>query len=295
MIIDVFDPGLINIEDQGYPPPLPDAQALPVNLGDLIPGFEFAPPIVPAGSQANPTPTNTDVAQQMGVPLSLSMGVATPATPNIDVGAQNDVRLPVADITVTESGNFQTNETNSFITLTVSAVVDADTGGAPTGSTTRYRVTIAPAVLASLGLSISGRQVVFSGNVTAAITGFVRTVSAFGSNSLIMLVTEYGQSFNTTTPTPQVGDTMIIPTDRQGAQTIYDFQASPLNVYLTQLPPPIAQTLPALPGSFSGNFLPGNGVINPYLGSGVLAPPFIGNFQIANQTYSQGQPTDVYP
>lgn len=295
----VVDPGLVNIEDQAYPRPLDPSQSLVRQLNELISASAYAPPIPRNPAQAIPDSLLVNVLDQPFVPPSFSQGSAVPFFTPVNVGAQNINRGNVRDFIVTESGNFQTSSEYSAATLTVVSLTDADTGGATSSTTTRYRIVVSGVDLTSIGFSIAGREVVFSGNVTAAIQDFVRTIVAFNANSIIVAVTQFGESFNPNPGappvTPQAGDTMELDLNRNGDQAIFDQTTAETNVYLWQLPPPAAPTVNAQAFTSVGNFLAGNGVVEPFIGAGTQAPRLIGTFEVANQSViGTGLPANVF-
>lgn len=295
--IDVTDPGLINVEDQAFPPVPGDNQALPFNLGDLLSASLFAAPPPQNPAQSGTIPSAANVNNQAFVPASLSLGAATPATPNIDVKTQNSVQPNPGDFTVSPVGNFQTNIPGSQITLTETAIVDADTGVAPGASTLRYRIFVSGAVLTSLGLSIAGRQVIFTGNVTAGIAGFSRNIIAFTFNSIIVLVTELGTAFNPLGPTPAVGDSMTLVTDRQGSEVIFDLVMAPVDVFLlTSTPAVTAPAVQSFPTTRQADAGVSSGVVIPFVGTGVQVPPLLINpVDVAAQSVvGAGLPQNVF-
>lgn len=208
---------------------------------------------------------------------------------------QNTVIFPVRDYVVTDVANFELTQANSNITLTVTSVIDADTGIAPTSATTRYRIYVSGAVLTDLGLSITGRQVIFSGNTSAGVADYVRNIIAFNANSIIVLVTEFGEAFSpTATVTPTAGDTMTLDIERRGSEVVFDTLPITANVVIDS-PPAAAVTEEALSTGFQGNYLAGSGVVAPFIGAGLNGPHFQGTVEVANQTYGRGLPGNIFP
>ena len=290
---------MVNIENQAYPRPLDPSQSLIQQLNVLIAGDAYAPPIVRNPAQAIPDSLIANIFEQPFTPPSFSSGDATPFYSNVNVGSQNLRSGDVRDFLVTESGNFQTSVEYSAATLTVVSLTDADTGGATTSTTTRYRIVVSGLDLTSIGFSIAGREVVFKGNVTAGIVDYVRTIVAFNANSIVVAVTQFGQSFNPNPAappvTPQAGDQMEVDLNRNGSEVTYDQFSPETNVYLWTLPPPAAPTVSAEIVSFSGNFLAGNGVVDPFVGSGVQVPRLVGTYEVANQIpLGNGLPANVF-
>ena len=296
----IVDPGMVNIEDQAYPRPLDPDQALIRQLNELIAGDAYAPPIVRNLGQAIPDSLNVNVLEQAFLNPSLSRGEAVPFFSNVNIGSQGLNRGDVRDFTVTESGNFQTSVEYSAVALTVVSLTDADTGGATSSTTTRYRVVVSGLDLTAIGFSIAGREVVFKGNVTAGIIDYVRTIAAFNANSIVIPVTQNGRSFNpdpgAPPVTPQAGDQMELDLNRNGSEVIYDQVLPEISVNLwAQAPLGVVPTVAAEIVSFSGNFLAGNGVVEPFVGSGVQVPRLVGTFEVANQVViGNGLPANVF-
>lgn len=289
--VDVTDPGLVNVESQAYPFPPGGFQNLPPNFGRLLQASLFAAPIVPPSIQAGLIPSAITVGDQPFVSLPLSQGAAALTPAEIDLEAQNLIRQPVHDFIVTDVGNFDLTQANSNIRLTVTSVVDADTGGAVGANTTRIRIFVSGAILTDLGLSILFRQVIFIGNTSPLIAGRPRTINAYGANSIIVDRTQFGTTLSTIQPA--VGDLMDLNIDREGSEVVFDVFASPANVFIDPSPP-IAQTASAPQMGYQGNvFIPQTG--SSFVGAGINGPSFQGTFEVANQTYGNGLPGNIFP
>jgi hypothetical protein len=307
---DSTDPGLINVADQAYPAVPPTQQGLPTPKNFL--GSDFAPPPLPSLSLGDPTPALALVANVAGIPAPFSLGTATPAVPSVDVGAQNLVSLPVTEWLISPSGNFQTNNTPSDeASFTISAVVAFDVGL----STERYQIFLgAKTNLFLFGLDLTESLAMFTDNLSQQLpipagppraTGVVnptRPIVTFDTNSiLVYAIDQFGFMLGGTFAAPfsplsqpTAGQHVQINILRDGPSVLNDTNLPVANVVVA--PTPIAAaTVVANPLGFQGNIAALDGVVKPFVGSGVPAPPFIGTFEVENQTnLGQGLPANVF-
>jgi hypothetical protein len=208
-IANVTDPGMVNIEDQAYPPPPPGSQ------GDVIPRF------VDAGIQAFTPP--------------LSMGVPDPTETNVDVSTQNFVRDPVPWI-VTPVGNFRIGSDPTLRTrFTIKANDPAKNFVAVTsftnGGTTYYSITLADGSnLFSLGVDLRGALVQFPNSAPPLDPQNVPTapIISYGANVLIVDGTRLAND-----PPTQL-DAIFVPNAREGSEDVIQQQAAPVNVFVSQ-------------------------------------------------------------
>lgn len=237
----VYDPGLVNIENQAYPRPTNLAQALAINLGNLIQASQFWPNGVPVTSQALPKPVEVTVASQDFPDVSLSLGVAIPATPTTNVSVQNVIRQPVADYIVTESGVFQTNPS---VPTTVSRTIAA--GGvssfqvtSPIGTTTYYVITfVAGTNLMDFGVDLTGTEALFPNSAPANNPQDIPAglITKFAQNQIVVDGTDLS-------PAPAAGNTVTLDVSRHGDEVIFDLFPSDVNVNIGALvAPPVATT-----------------------------------------------------
>jgi len=377
-LVDIVDPGLINIEEQAYPPPLPGVsfELTPLQLAELLSASLFTTPRPQndVTSSLFPTPSEVVVGDQVFTLPPLSLGADTPIPVEVDVSLQNlvDGRFLEEWIVTTEAGNFRINETENADEdpeFTVTSVLDADTGGAVTLSTTRFRIFVTPANLTSFGLSLLFREAEFFGEpiaitamvaatpisvttttphgfstgafvtlddivgtiadgtgslngrtfqitVTGATTftldntigvgayvsggtvisandGATKTIEFFDANYVVVSRTEQTESGAMSIEVPAAGDKFLVDVERRGSEAVYDTGPPTLDVFISP-PPPLAEQSEAPLLGFQGNITGSSGVINPFIGAGLPAPPFIGTFQVESQTFGMGLPANVF-
>lgn len=318
---DVTDPGLVNVADQAYPPVPPDQQALPTPR--LVNGSDFAPPPLPTPQLGDPTPSSTLVANAPYVAPSASLGVAVPAITSFDVGTEIGVKQPVAEWLVTQSGNFATNNTaQDMVTFTITAQPGIPTGilafdvGLPTE---RYQIFLGPTVnLYSFGLDLTQSLAMFLQNISQLppivalppppvalpprVVNPTRAIASFGTNwILVYALDDYGYMLGGTaanpfTPLtqPTAGQQISINIVRDAFAAVSDTNLPVTNVTVAPTPVP-AVTTPAVGINNQGNITALDGVVAPFIGTGVAAPPFLGTFEVESQTnLGQGLPTNVF-
>jgi hypothetical protein len=241
-VMDVVDPGMVNIEEQAYPRPLDLAQALALNLGRLIQASQFWPNGPPGALQSGPRPSEVFVQSQPFVNPSLSLGVATPATPTTDVTVQNVVRQPVADFIITESGPFQTNPSvPTTVRRTIAAVTSFQVSN-QFGTTTFFVITFAAGTnLMDFGVDLTGTEALFPNSAPAlnpqAVPGAF--ITNFALNQIVVDGTDLLAS------PPIAGNVVDLDVSRHGSEVVFDLFPNDVNVFLnpTTVPPPIALTV----------------------------------------------------
>ena len=283
------NPGLVNVADQAYPPVPATFQALPVP-------FEFnpalvAPPPLPQFSAGAPTPKDAFVANVGGVPPSFSQGSPTPVLPTIDISVQDLIKFPSADWTVTETGSYQTNNAlgvpQPFHILAV-VVIDA---GLPTQA---YQIFLqSPVNLYGFGLDITDMLVSFPSAAPPSAPENIpqRPIVSFNANWF--LVEGYDGQGNLLT-IPGFNQLIQIFIVRDGPAVTNQTNLPVINV---NVPTPAAPPPPLLGTqfNFTGNFFAREEVRIPFVGSGVAAPPFLGTFEVENQSLvGQGLPANVF-
>lgn len=253
----------VNVADQAYPPP-------------------------PGGSQAIPVPSAVAVASLLNILPSLSQGTSAVDPPDVDVAVQNSVIPPVEEWLVTESGNVQTNNTRGDIeTFTVSSVVTLS-------NPTRFQVFFTVSTLNNLGVSLVGLNALFPNQAPASApeNAPVRPIQAFSDNYII--VAETNPISRTTMTSPSGGNTVQIAVVRDGSAVINDTDVPDDVDVIVNPSPPVATTISAPALTNLGNIQASSGVVSPFVGSGQSGPPFIGTFEVENQTFGTGLPRNVF-
>jgi hypothetical protein len=301
-ISNIVNPGLVNVADEAYPAPPPGRQRLPRNTGALTPISNDGYPIVPQGVGRLPLLANVDVSLQsfkfpqgFGTPIPPSL---VPFLPLIDVVVQDDVPSDPDDITefvVTQAGSFPTSAAGveTDFETTITAIIDADTGGAPTGTTTRYRITLADS-LVPFGITFIGRQAEVVAAADPANIGLTRFIDYWSVNVIFMAATVNPNPPPVTTNLV-VGDTLSFDVDRDGFENVSNQLGITANVFLNSEPPlGLQQQVNFSRGRFLGNFLATSGVAVPFVGSGTAEPRFPGTTEVETQTFGRGLPANVF-
>ena len=251
---DVFDPNDVNIEAQAYPRPLQLPQALPI-----LPNIDaslFAGPFAANPPQALPTPVPVDVGIQSFI-RPFATGTARPNATDTDLMLQVLPRGPVHDFLITDSGSFDlnNNENESDEAFTITAIVDAQTGAAPSGSTTVYRAILSPQPIA-FGLPFAGREFVVTTSVTAANVGQSRFIYNQNGNAIFFPRTEGDQNFATNLA---AGAVLTVDMKRDGFSVFYDLLPAPLEVFILADTEPAEVEEPDVDFErFVGDFYPAN-------------------------------------
>jgi hypothetical protein len=314
--MDVTNPGLVNVADQVEGNPAPNggtSQSVPEQLDVLSPvanqGFRPATNGVDAKLYA--TPTEIAVTEDPTVPPPnatyrpeaaevnvdeqvIGQGVWVDVDPlNLAAGKRFVTPAEFTVLSATES--IQTNTSVATqVTKTVTSVLDANTLQAASASSTRYRLYLGAPTLASYGVAITGREVVFADDtLTAADQGASRIVTGSGVNFIVI---DRDDPLDPSVPsmtTPQVGDTLLLDVNRQGSEVVSQVSNVPVEVYI-QVDPPVAENVPGQ--SFEQidvNVTTGPQPGQPIITSGEQAPPSI-NVNVADQSSTVGLPTNVF-
>jgi hypothetical protein len=288
----VTNPGVVNVADEAYPFPPGGSQGLPVPSSVSVAAGAF--PAVPGGSQGLPVPSFTEVETVPFKPPSFSLGAATPATPTTDVGTQSLAKPNPDEWLVTESGNFKTNNTaddlQSFVQLSI-VTIDS---GLPTEMFQIFFT--APVNLFSFGLDLTGMIAFFPTSAKPKSPENVpsRPIINYSTNWILVAnVDQFGNALDAITA-PTNGGTVQIAISREGPDVIVQGVNTPTNVTIAPAPP-VAQTVPAQGLPSLGNLQANDGVVVPFVGSGVQLPPLLGTFEVENQVpIGTGLPANVF-
>lgn len=284
----------VNVADQGFPPPPPASQALPLNIGRLINGSEPVGGYIPISLPAGMEPAvNVGVEGQGGIAPLSSVGVSLLPVIDVDVDSQQiGSQFPDQFIVTPTSGNFRTSVglVPDIVTATILAVTDAETGGAVTSTTSKYKLTLS-ADLTQFGISFIGRKLeVVSGYI--GNIGQTRFVQFWSVNTVYINVTEDDETFtffNRLMP----GDSISLPTQRDGDEVVYDLRGLHVEVTPQVLPGAVPVTQ-APTNFFRGNVQPSSGVRGPFAIGIQGLPPFIGTFEVEDQPVLGGLPVNVF-
>jgi len=303
---DIFDPNDVNIEAQAYPRPLSPAQALAQQLAALLNISTFGHPRVLDPPQAIVTPAAVQVQQQVFTLPSLSLGVADPANPEVNIAAQVIQVTPAAEFLVTQEGNFRTDSTADKIRFRIFQV---DT--LSVGSATHYRLTIGtalvnPATAASvaavnlytLGIDLNYLEVTFPNSAPGLDPQDIPTapIIFYGINQIVVDGTDL------TGDAPVANDVIDVPTQRVGPSDIVGLVGlAPANVFIAPSPP-VATTEVAASNPTVNVDIDSANPGNPIITSGQRIPlllfqnlPIPGAFAVEYATpLSLGLPVNVF-
>lgn len=164
--------------------------------------------------------------------------------------------------------------------------------------TTRYILYVTPTDLASFGISMLGRQIVF--DAASTNPGASRLVTGYGSNWIAINQVDPADMFTPTLATPVPGDTFTLSTQRQGSEVITSGTGIVEDVTLLPSPAPAPSPVASTPDVFPQ----GQGTVSATTGpqpgrtivtSGVPAPTAI-NVDVASQPpIGTGLPANVFP
>lgn len=292
-LVDIVDPGVVNIEEQAYPRVLQPDQALALELGVLIESSLFASPFAANPAQAIEPPTEIDVGLQSFI-FPFSLGTAVPDINDVDVNAQSLVDgRTLREFIVTGVGSFQTNAViptqRTFLADTVTSFVF--------GPNTYYTITFAADVdLFSFGIEFSGTEVAFPDSAPAESPNQIPEglVISFSTRQIVVLGT-----FLSSDP-PVAGDRVVFNLERQGDEVVFDFDTVTDVFIFADTPPQSPEEIP-VPVNFdvfAGNFFPEG--VPTFIGEGTEVPFLIfqnlrdGVFEVENQTFGQGLPAQVF-
>lgn len=230
--------------------------------------------------------------QNQTFPQPPTPGQGLALVPSVNVADQSLVKANVLDVIVTESGSFATNansaDVQSFVQLGAAVRIDADL------PTERFQLFLkAPVDLTTFGLDLTDMIVGFpaEGPPTAPENFPHRPILAYSMTWI--LVSKFDQFGNALT-TPAANKSITIAILRDGSQAVNDVGISEVDVFIAPAPP-VAQTVPAPGLPFLGNLQASDGVVVPFVGSGVQLPPLLGTFEVENQVpIGSGLPINVF-
>ena len=195
--------------------------------------------------------------------------------------------------------SIQTNQTtDTKKTFVVSSVRDADTGLTilfPETNTTRYLLKVVPADLASFGVTMLNRQIVFNDNIpTTANEGASRIITGCGSNFIVIDRNDPNDMVVPSLATPQIGDAFTLDVQRQNSEVIS--RSTGVFQDVTILPPPLVNQPTGFPNeNFQGTTEVSTGPQpgSPVIASGVNVPASI-DVNVSEQDAVIGLPINVY-
>jgi hypothetical protein len=161
--------------------------------------------------------------------------------------------------------------------------------------TTRYRLGVSPADLASLGVSMLGRELVFDDDtLTVADRGASRLVAYYAAGYVVVDRSDPDDDSVPVMAEPQAGDTLTLFVQREGSEVFTDQQGTVTDVVVAPPPPTFVpspqQGMPSL-GTVDVSVGPQPGA--PAVTSGVLVPT-ARNVSVADQATSVGLPRNVF-
>lgn len=298
---DSNNPGLVEVANQAYPAVL-NSGVVDVVPRDFNPdaslGSGYAalpPPGAGASSFPFPTPLDVSVISQVLQQAPVS-GVPFQFPRLVNINSQNLVDgRALAEFTVTEVGSFQTNapELDADIkTFLLTNVYDADVRpfAGPISTTTRLLLRFTPASLNTFGIGLLGREIEF---IDGPADGFTRSIESYGPASVIINVADTLDTIQFSS-FPVAGNHFTLDVKRNGSEPVFDNKSTPLEINVfsnTPLENPTVVFAPTKPDQ--GNFFAGDGVIIPFVGSGLRVPPLLGTFEIAGQNLTIGLPSSL--
>ena len=161
--------------------------------------------------------------------------------------------------------------------------------------TTRYRLGVTPADLLSFGLSLTGREVVFSDStLTAADQGLSRPVAAFGAGYFVVSKQDPANASAPALATPHPGDSLKISVQRLNSEVFSEQVGRLADVVVAPPPPafvPDASAGQASQGTVDVTVGPQPGTV--LVSSGTQVPT-ARDVYVADQATSVGLPVNVY-
>lgn len=297
--ITVTNPGLVNVADEAYPAVPPGRQRLPRDLGVLVPVADDGFPIIAPGVGNLPLPLLVNADEQSFLLVDFHQAiVGVPVSSVIDVDAGDDFVNPVdlTEYVVTQAGSFPTNapsdEQVGLFDSAITAIVDADTGGALINATTRYRITLADS-LVPFGITFIGREIEVITSGFPANVGQSRTIEFWSVNQIYVERSEGSETFANGQQLA-VGNVLRVDTVRDGFEVVSNQLGIVVNENLIDVLLPVGQDVDFDEGRFEGNFLASSGVAVPFVGNGTAAPPFQGTTEVESQTFGRGLPANVF-
>lgn len=267
--LNVYDPGVVNIETQAYPRPLNLAQALALQLGNLIQASQFQPNGPPAVAQSIPRLVDVFPANQAFVDEPLGLGVPLANIPSVDVSVQNVIRQPVADFIVTESGVFQTNPSVPTTVRRTIASVSSFQVSDQFGTTTYFVISFTAGTnLMDFGVDLAGTEALFPNSAPANNPQDVpgALITKFALNQIVVDGTDL------LTSPPIVGNVVDLDVSRHGDEVIFDLFPNDINVTIgPNIPPPIALTVVGDSRQVTDVFISNTPPV-PFIGAGARIP-----------------------
>ena len=314
--MDVTNPGLVNVAAQaiGNPSTAVQSLAIPEDSDVLVPVADEGYPIArnftdteDGHGSRGPTPTESYVDGQRQPDASQSRGEIPGVAPLFLPFPQDMVSNTVIQQTVVQAGtpeftvsgpatSIQTNQgDDTRRSYVVQSVLDADTGGAPSGTTMRYKMIVAVPDLLSFGISLLGRKIVFDDTTpTISDAGATRSVSYFGGSFITIDRQDPSDQYVPILSQPQPGDMFYLFIQRQGSETFSEQRGITVDVTISPTP---AVNIPNPPqaclsqGTIDISTGPQPGA--PVSTGGIRVPTAI-NVNVSNQATSVGLPKDVY-
>lgn len=246
-----INPIEVENETYGNPDVRVDSTAVPRNDGVLVPVADQSIDPVTGNPLAVTFPTPAEVIVGELAPASPSQDFATipgqpplylpfpPAKTDPNIQAQSVTAGNPAEFTVAGPDiSIQTNVTSATVQgFTVTGVLDADTGLAPASTTTRYKLIVTPASLASFGISMLGRQIVFDDSM--ANEGASRIITGYGSNWIAIDKNDPADVFVPALSDPQPGDTFTLDTQREASEVVSSTSPRPIDINVSTSTQPI--------------------------------------------------------
>lgn len=161
--------------------------------------------------------------------------------------------------------------------------------------TTRYRLGVAPADLTSFGVSLLGRELVFSdATTTVADRGASRLVAYYGAGYVVIDRSDPGDDSVPVLAVPAPGDLLTLFVQREGSEVFTDQRGAATDVTVSPPPPAFVQgASPSFPSQGNVDVAAGPQPGAPVPTSGVLVPT-ARNVSVADQATAVGLPRNVF-
>ena len=105
---------------------------------------------------------------------------------------------------------------------------------------TRYKLVVTPPNLASFGISMLGRQIVFDDDtITADDEGASRLITGYGSNWIVIDKNDPADDFAPVLADPQIGDTFTLDSQREASEVVSSTSPRPVDVNVSTSTQPI--------------------------------------------------------
>jgi hypothetical protein len=203
------------------------------------------------------------------------------------------------DVTATYSGSPATGTWSSY-TFKIAGTYTATAAGVWTFTpvvnfTTRYRLGVLPADLASFGISILGREIVFDDNtLTAADRGASRIVAYYKTNYVVVNRSDPDDDSVPVMAKPQAGDAFTLFVQREGSEVFTDPAGQVANVTVA-LPPQafVPSSFPSFANQGTVDVTIGPQPGEPVPTSGIQVPT-ARTVNVADQASTVGLPKNVF-